>query len=75
MEKEWDKILVRVQLDLNNSVCETVGVTPTQVLLGFNAAVDTQFNFGDLVLVKISSIVTTGQGRRLRDRYKGPYIT
>ena len=32
-----------------------------------------QFNLGDLVLVKISSIVTTGQGRRLRDRYKDIY--
>ena len=109
MGEEWDEILVKVQLGLNNSVCEIIGVTPTQALLGFNMAIDTflnldseklvdvtkiwkdmvkriktiqkkqkecfdakrakpqKFEIGDLVLVKISSIVTTGQGCRLKD--------
>ena len=109
----WDRALLKIQLGINNSVCESIGVTPTQALLGFNTAIDTFLNIdneplvdvtrirenmvvrikkmqekqkehfdkrrkeakiyteGDLVLVKISSIVTNGQGRRLKERYKG----
>ena len=63
------------------SLCSTTGVTPSQALLGYDATTTAflsnlqpkKYAVGDLVLVRISSIVTAGDSRKLKPRFKGPF--
>lgn len=116
-DSTWDENVCNIQLGLNNTLHKSLGVTPSEVLLGYRSGPDNHANLddegeapvdvtnirkqiakkcvqaqatqkenfdahrgvpkeyqvGDLVLVKISSIAGHGTSRKLLPKWKGPF--